>query len=160
MLKLGSLSPKLSIQTDCGYFSLTEQIGKKVVIFFFPRADTAGCIKEAKQFSALGDAFTEENTVVIGISKDKPARLAKFRLKHNLTCLLGADHETDLCEQFGVWVKKSMYGKSFMGVHRSTYLIDIDQKIIGFWPKVKVDGHAQDVLASVKALRPYQDQIA
>jgi peroxiredoxin Q/BCP len=154
MLKLGSLAPELSIQTDCGWFSLTEQIGKKVVIFFFPRADTSGCIKEAKQFSALGDAFTKENTVVIGISKDKPARLAKFRLKHNLTCLLGADHETDLCEKFGVWVKKSMYGKSFMGIHRSTYLIDIDRKIISFWPKVKVDGHAQDVLASVKALRP------
>ena len=91
---------------------------------------------------------------MIGISKDKPARLAKFRLKHNLTCLLGADHETDLCEQFGVWVKKSMYGKSFMGVHRSSYLIDIDRKIISVWPKVKVDGHAQDVLDSVKALRP------
>ena len=122
--------------------------------YFFPRANTAGCIKEAKQFSALGNAFPKENTVVIGISKDKPARLAKFRLKHNLTCLLGSDHETDLCEQFGVWVNTSMYGKSFMGVQRSTYLIDIESKIISFWPKVKVDGHARDVLASVKALRP------
>ena len=154
MLKLGSLAPELSIQTDCGWFSLTEQIGKKVVIFFFPRADTSGCTIEAIQFSALADAFAKENTVVIGISKDKPARLAKFRSKHNLTCLLGADHETDLCEQFGVWVRKSMYGKSFMGVHRSSYLIGIDRKIINIWPKVKVDGHAEDVLASVKALRP------
>ncbi len=154
MLKLGSLAPELSIQTDCGRFSLTEQIGKKVVVFFFPRAGTSGCTKEAIQFSALTDAFLKENTTVIGISKDKPARLAKFRLKHNLTCLLGADHETDLCEQFGVWVKKSMYGKSFMGVHRSTYLIGFDRKIINIWPKVKVDGHAQDVLASVKAIRP------
>ena len=128
-----------------------------MVIFFFPRADTSGCIKEAKQFSSLDDAFTKENAVVIGISKDKPARLAKFKLKHNLTCLLGADHETDLCEQFGVWVEKSMYGKSFKGVHRSSFLIDIDRKIIGAWPKVKVDGHAQDDLASVKALRPKQD---
>ena len=88
MLKLGSLAPELSIQTDCSRFALTEQIGKKVVIFFFPRADTSGCIKEAKQFSSLDDAFTKENAVVIGISKDKPARLAKFKLKHNLTCLL------------------------------------------------------------------------
>lgn len=153
MLKLGSVAPELSIQTDCGWFSLTEQIGKKVVVFFFPRADTSGCTKEAMQFSALDDAFAKKNTVVIGISKDGPAKLAKFRLKHNLTCLLGADHETDLCEQFGVWVKKSMYGKSFMGVHRSTYLIDIDRKIIGSWPQVKVDGHAQDVLDSIKTLR-------
>ena len=120
--------------------------------YFFSRADTSGCTKEAIQFSALGDAFAQENTVVIGIAKDSPTRLAKFRLKHNLTCLLGADHETDLCEKFGVWVKKSMYGKSFMGIHRSTYLIDIDRKIIKIWPKVKVDGHAQDVLNSVKAL--------
>ena len=153
MLKLGSLAPELSIQTDCGWFSITEQIGKKVVVFFFPRADTSGCNKEAIQFSALCDAFAQENTVVIGISKDSAARLAKFRLKHNLTCLLGSDHETDICEQFGVWVKKSMYGKSFMGVRRSTFLIDIDKRIISVWPKVKVDGHAQDVLATLKALR-------
>ena len=97
---------------------------------------------------------------MIGISKDKPARLARFRLKHNLTCFLGSDHETDLCEQFGVWVKKSMYGKSFMGVHRSSYLIGIDRKIISIWPKVKVDGHAEDVLASAKALRPEKYQVA
>ena len=89
---------------------------------------------------------------MIGISKDRPAKLAKFRLKYNLTCLLGADHETDLCEQFGVWIKKSMYGKSFMGVQRSSYLIDVNGKIINIWPKVKVDGHAQDVLESVKDL--------
>jgi peroxiredoxin Q/BCP len=86
---------------------------------FFPRADTYGFIKEAIQFSKLYDAFTEEKTLVIGISQDKPAKLARFRSKHNLTCLLGTDHETDLCEQFGVWVKKSMYGESFLGVQRS-----------------------------------------
>ena len=138
---------------------ITEQIGKKVVVFFFPRADTSGCNKEAIQFSALCDAFAEENTVVIGISKDKPAKLAKFRLKHNLTCLLGTDHETDICEQFGVWVKKSMYGKNFMGVQRSSYLIDIDKKIINIWPKVKVDGHAQDVLDFIKSPEIIKDQI-
>ena len=91
MLKLGSLAPDISIQTDFGWFELTEQIGKKVVVFFFPRADTSGCTKEAIQFSALDDAFTEEKTVVIGISKDRPAKLARFRLKHNLTCLLRTD---------------------------------------------------------------------
>ena len=90
---------------------------------------------------------------MIGASKDKPTRLARFRLNHNLTCLLGTDHETDLREQFGVWVKKSMFGKNFMGVQRSSFIIDIDRKIIKIWPKVKVEGHAQDVLTSVKALR-------
>ena len=152
MLQIGNLAPTLSIQTDCSWFSIKEQIGKKVVVFFFPRVDSSGCTKEAIQFSEFGDAFTKENTVVIGISKDKPAKLAKFRLKHNLTCLLGADHETNLCEQFGVWVKKSMYGKSFMGVQRSSYLIDVNGRIVNIWPKVKVEGHAQDVLASIKAL--------
>ena len=88
MVKLGSLAPEISIQTDSGWFALTEQIGKKVVIFFFPRADTSGCTKEAIQFSELDDDFTKEKTVVIVISKDVPAKLARFRLKHNLTCLL------------------------------------------------------------------------
>jgi peroxiredoxin Q/BCP len=152
MLQIGTLAPSLSIQTDRDQFSLTEQIGKKVVIFFFARADTSSCIKEAVQFSTFSDAFAAENTVAIGISKDTPTKLAKFRLKHNLSCLLGSDHETDICEQFGVWVKKSMYGKSFMGVQRSTYLIDVDGKIINIWVKVEVDSHAQDVLDSVKAL--------
>ena len=121
--------------------------------YFFPRADTSGCTTEAIQFSASADAFATGNTVVIGISKDKPARLAKFRLKHNSICLLGAGHETDICEQFGVWVRKSMYGKSLMGVHRSSCLIDVDRKIINIWPKVKVDGDAQDILTSIRALR-------
>ena len=123
-----------------------------MVIFFFPRADTSGCTREAVQFSLFHAAFAAESTVVIGISKDQPAKLAKFRLKHNLTCLLGSDHKTDLCEQFGVWIKKSMYGKKFMGVQRSTFLIGFNGKIIATWPKVKVDGHAQEVLESVKAL--------
>ena len=82
MFKLGSLAPDISIQTDCGWFDITEQIGKKVVVFFFPRADTSGCTKEAIQFSELDDDFTKEKTVVIGISKDGPAKLARFRLKH------------------------------------------------------------------------------
>ena len=111
---------------------------------FFPRADTTSCSKEAIQFSALNRAFEEENTVVIGISKDKSEKLARFRLKHNLTCLLGSEDETNMCERFGVWIQKSMYGKNFMGIQRSSYLIDVNSKIINIWPKVKVDGHAQE----------------
>ena len=152
MLQIGDLAPTLSIPTDCGQFSLAEQIGKKVVIFFFPRAGTSGCTEEAVQFSKFCDAFAAENTVVIGISKDTPKKQAKFRLKNNLTCLLGADHETNLCEQFGVWVEKSMFGKKFMGVKRSSYLIDVDGKIIAAWPKVRVVCHVKDVLETIKAM--------
>ena len=151
MLQTGELAPPLSIQTDSSHFSLTEQLGKKVIVFFFPRADTTGCTKEAVQFSALDAAFTLENTIVIGISKDTPEKLANFRIKNNLTCLLGSDHKTDFCERYGVWVKKSMYGKSFMGIQRSTFLVDIDSKVINIWPKIRVDGHAQDVLNFIKA---------
>ena len=116
MLAIGDYAPTLSIPTDTDTFSLAEQGGKKVVVFFFPRADTPGCTKEAEQFSALHDEFTAQNTVVIGVSKDKPAKQAKFRAKYGLTCLLGADHETSFCEEFGVWVEKSMYGKTYMGI--------------------------------------------
>ena len=94
MLAIGDYAPTLSIPTDTGMFSLAKQGGKKVVVFFFPRADTPGCTKEAEQFSALHDEFTAQNAVVIGVSKDKPAKQAKFRAKYGLTCLLGADHET------------------------------------------------------------------
>ncbi len=125
-----------------------------MVIFFFPRADTSGCTKESIQFSNRIEDFAAAGAEVIGISKDTPEKQAKFRAKYDIKCHLGADHNTDICEQFGVWVKKSMYGKSFIGVRKSSFLIDIDKRIISVWPKVKVDGHAQDVLASVKAIRP------
>jgi peroxiredoxin Q/BCP len=90
--------------------------------------------------------------VVIGISKDTPAKQAKFREKHGLTCLLGADHESDVCEQFGVWVEKSMYGKKYMGIQRASFLIDADGTVAETWPKVKVDGHAATVLEAARAL--------
>jgi len=112
MLAIGDLAPTLSIPTDTDRFSIAEQGGKKVVVFFFPRADTSGCTKEAQQFSAFQQEFTAENAIVIGVSKDTAAKQAKFRAKYNLTCLLGADNETGFCEEFGVWVEKSMYGKT------------------------------------------------
>ena len=152
MLAIGDHAPTLSIPTDTDMFSLAEQGGKKVVVFFFPRADTPGCTKEAEQFSALHDEFTAQNTVVIGVSKDKTAKQAKFRAKYGLTCLLGADHETSFCEEFGVWVEKSMYGKTYMGIQRASFIIGSDGKIVAIWPKVKVAGHAADVLETLKAL--------
>ena len=152
MLAIGDYAPTLSISTYTDMFSITEQGGKKVVVFFFPRADTPGCTKEAGQFSALHDEFTTQNTLVIGVSKDKPAKQAKFRAKYGLTCLLGADHETTFCEEFGVFVEKSMYGKTYMGIQRATFIVDSDGKVAAIWPKVKVAGHAADVLEKLKAL--------
>ncbi len=152
MLAVGDYAPTSLIPTDTGMFSIAKQGGKKVVIFFFPRADTPGCTKEAEQFSTLHVEFTEQNTVVIGVSKDKPAKQAKFRAKYSLTCLLGADHETTFCEEFGVFVEKSMYGKTYMGIQRASFIIDSDGKIAATWPKVKVAGHAADVLERLKAL--------
>ena len=152
MLAVGDYAPTVSIPTDTDRFSIAKQGGKKVVVFFFPRADTSSCTKEAEQFSTLHDEFTAQNTVVIGVSKDKPAKQAKFRAKYDLTCLLGADHETSFCEKFGVFVEKSMYGKTYMGIQRATFIIDSDGKIAAIWPKVKVAGHAADVLERLKAL--------
>jgi peroxiredoxin Q/BCP len=152
MLAIGDLAPTLSIPTDTDHFSIAEQGGKKVVVFFFPRADTSGCTKEAQQFSALQQEFTAENAIVIGVSKDTTAKQAKFRAKYNLTCLLGADNETGFCEEFGVWVEKSMYGKTYMGIQRASFIIDADGKVAAVWPKVKVDGHAGEVLERLKAL--------
>ena len=152
MLAIGDFAPTLSLSTDTNSFSIAEQGGKKVVVFFFPRADTPGCTKEAVQFSALQDEFAEQNAVVIGVSKDTAAKQAKFRAKYNLTCLLGADSDTRFCEEFGVWVEKSMYGKTYMGIQRASFIIDADGKIAAVWPKVKVDGHAEAVLEALKAL--------
>ena len=152
MLTIGDYAHTFSIPTDTNMFSIAKQGGKKVVIFFFPRADTPGCTKEAEQFSALQDEFTAQNTVVIGVSKDKPAKQAKFRAKYGLTCLLGADHETSFCEEFGVLGEKSMYGKTYMGIQRASFIIDGDGKIAATWPRVKVAGHAADVLERLKAL--------
>ena len=151
MLETGSKVQEFTIATDRGHFTLSDYRGKNVVIFFFPRADTSGCTKEAVSFTNLLAEFDAANTVVIGISKDTPEKQAKFRAKHSLECILGADSETNVCEQFGVWVEKSMYGKSYMGIERSTFLIDPDGKVTKVWRKVKIPGHAEDVLAQVQA---------
>ena len=152
MLAIGDLAPTLSIPTDTDHFSIAEQGGKKVVVFFFPRADTTGCTKEAQQFSALEEEFAAENAIVIGVSKDTAVKQAKFRAKYDLTCLLGADNDTSFCEEFGVWVEKSMYGKTYMGIQRASFIIDAEGRIVAEWPKVKVDGHAAEVLKRLKAL--------
>ena len=152
MLTTGDTVPAIDIATDTARFSLTQHDGKKMVIFFFPRADTSGCTKESIQFSELIEDFAGTGTEVIGISKDAPQKQAKFRAKYDLKCHFFADHETDICEQFGVWVEKSMYGKNYMGIQRATFVVDSTGHIAAVWPKFKVDGHAAEVLEFVKAM--------
>lgn len=151
MLEVGQQVPSFDLPTDTGHFQLSDYVGKNVVVFFFPKADTSGCTKEAIAFSQLQTEFDAANTVVIGISKDTPQKQGKFRDKYELTCLLGADHETDVCETFGVWVEKSMYGRTYMGIQRATFLIGPDGNILHSWPKVKVPGHADDVLSHIRS---------
>ncbi len=150
MLAVGDIVPATDIATDTESYPLTSHDGKKMVIFFFPRADTSSCTKESIQFSNLIEDFAMAGAEVIGVSKDTPQKQAKFRTKYGLKCHLGADHDTDISELFGVWVEKSMYGRTYMGMQRATFVIDANGKIAAVWPKVKVDGHAAEVLAFVR----------
>ena len=124
----------------------------KMVIFFFHALTPLAAQKEFIQFSNLIEDFSAAGATVIGISKDTPQKQAKFRAKYDLKCHLGADHDNDICEQFGVWVEKSMYGRRHMGVQRSTFVIDANGKVAAVWPNAKVDGHAAEVLAFVQTM--------
>ena len=150
MLKINDVLPKFEILTDNSEFKVSEHHGKNMVVFFFPRADTSGCTSESIAFTNLQSDFNNLNCIVIGISKDNPKKQLKFREKYNLTCKLGADFENNVCEQFGVWVEKSMYGKKYMGIQRSTFLSNSSGIITNIWPKVKVPGHAEEVLGELK----------
>ena len=152
MLETGIKVPSFTISTDTGSFSMADKAGRNVVVFFFPRANTSGCTKEGVAFSGLMADFTAAGCEVIGISKDSATKQSKFRTKHGLTCELGADDATDICEQFGVWVEKSMYGRTYMGIQRASFLIDGSGTIVEVWPKVRVAGHADEVLARVRTL--------
>ena len=152
MLKINDNIPHFEILTDKGEFKVLNHLGKKIVVFFFPRADTSGCTAESIAFTNLQKKFDQLNSVVIGISKDNINKQAKFREKYSLTCELGADFENNVCEQFGVWVEKSMYGKKYMGIQRATFLRDEKGIITNVWEKVKVPGHADEVLAAVEKM--------
>ena len=140
------------LDTDQGKFYSKDHVGKNLVLFFFPKADTTGCTKEALSFSNLINEFEDLNTIVIGISKDTVEKQLKFKSKYDLKCILGSDVDIKICSKFGVWVEKSMYGKKYMGIQRSTFLINTEQKIQHIWNKVKVPGHAEEVLEVVKKL--------
>ena len=152
MLKINDTIPNFEILTDKGEFKISDHLGKKIVVFFFPKADTSGCTTESIAFSKLHKKFEKLNCIVIGISKDNQKKQAKFREKHNLTCELGADFENNVCEQFGVWVEKSMYGRKYMGVQRATFISNEQGVISSVWEKVKVPGHAEEVLATIEKM--------
>ena len=152
MFKEGDITPEFTIKTDTNDFELNLKNKKMTVVFFFPRANTSGCTKEAVEFSSLIEKFNNLNTRVIGVSKDTVEQQKKFRTKHNLKCELGSDYDGKICEMFSVWVEKSMYGKKYMGIQRSTFLIDQNCKILKTWPKVKVPNHAAEVLDTIADL--------
>ena len=131
---------------------ISDYSGQKLVVYFYPKDDTTGCTKEAQEFTALAADFAKAGAAVLGISKDSEKSHAKFIGKYDLKVALGTDADGSLCEAFGVWVEKSMYGKKYMGIERATFLIGVDGNIARVWRKVKVPGHAAEVLEAVKAL--------
>ena len=152
MTNLNDKIESFELDTDQGKFYSKDHIGKNLVLFFFPKADTTGCTKEAISFSNLINEFGDLNTIVIGISKDTVEKQIKFKSKYDLKCILGSDTDTKICSKFGVWVEKSMYGKKYMGIQRSTFLINTEGIVHYVWNKVKVPGHAEEVLEVVKKL--------
>lgn len=153
ILSEGAKAPGFDLAADGGgRVTLKDLAGKTVVLYFYPKDDTAGCTKEAIDFSAAEKHFAKAGAVVIGVSKDSAAQHDKFKAKHKLKVSLGADEDGKVAEAYGVWVEKSMYGKKYMGIERSTFLIDGKGVIRGVWRKVKVPGHVEEVLAAAKAL--------
>mgnify|MGYP003952574063 FL=1 len=149
----GEKAPDFSMATDGdGTVSLKDLMGKNVVLYFYPKDSTPGCTTEACAFRDLMPDFSKVDAEVIGVSKDSIKRHDKFKAKYELPFLLASDADGDVCERYGVWVEKSMYGKKFMGIERATFLIDGKGKVRKVWRKVKVAGHAESVLEAVQAL--------
>jgi len=149
-LKEGDAAPPISLPTDSGeQFELSSLKGKNVVLYFYPKADTPGCTKEACDFRDHLKKFTHANTAIVGVSPDRSEAKAKFKGKFDLPFTLLADADHQAAEAYGVWKEKSMYGKKYMGIDRTTFVIDPQGKIKKIFPKVKVEGHAEEVLASI-----------
>jgi peroxiredoxin Q/BCP len=152
-LQPGTQAPTFTLPRDGGgTISLADFAGRKLVVYFYPRADTPGCTKEAIDFSRLKAAFAKAGTEILGVSADPVPAQDKFKAKHKLAIPLASDETHRMLEAYGVWQEKSMYGRKFMGVVRTTLLIGPDQRIAQIWPKVSVAGHADEVLAAAKAL--------
>jgi peroxiredoxin Q/BCP len=150
---VGSKAPDFTMPTDGNEsVTLSKLKGKKVVLYFYPKDDTSGCTAEACGFRDSFPDYTGAGAVVIGISKDSVASHDKFKKKHNLPFILASDTGSDVCEKYGTWVEKSMYGRKYMGIERCTYLLDQEGVVRGVWHKVKVSGHAAEVLKAAQAL--------
>jgi peroxiredoxin Q/BCP len=152
-ISVGSKAPDFSMPCDGGgTVSLADFAGRKLVIFFYPRADTPGCTRESIDFSRLKAEFRKAGTEVLGVSADPVKAQDAFKKKHDLNISLGSDPTHTMLEAYGAWGEKSMYGKKFLGILRTTLLISADGRIARIWPKVKVPGHADEVLAAAQAL--------
>lgn len=148
----GAPAPDFDLETPEGRVSSADLRGRKVVLYFYPKDDTTGCTKEAQDFTALAPEFEAAGATVIGVSKDSVASHRKFAGKYGLTIALASDPEGEVVERFGSWVEKSMYGRKYMGIDRSTFLIDGEGVVRRVWRKVKTTGHAAEVLKAVQAL--------
>ncbi|MFM2280275.1 MAG: thioredoxin-dependent thiol peroxidase [Pseudomonadota bacterium] len=153
-LAIGDTAPNFTLPGNGGSnVSLSAYAGRKVVLYFYPKDDTPGCTLEAQEFSAHADAFAKAGAVVIGMSPDTARKHDNFCKKHSLNIILASDTTSQILSAYGVWVEKSMYGRKYMGVERSTVLIDEAGRIAAIWRKVKPEGHAAEVLEAVKALQ-------
>lgn len=150
VLKIGDKAPDFTLKSDGGHeVTLSKLKGKNVVLYFYPKDDTPGCTLEAKEFSEKQKAFSNKNAVILGVSKDNVRSHDKFKEKCNLSVTLLSDEDGKLCEMFGVWIEKSMYGKKYMGIDRSTFIISPDGTIIKEWRKVSVTNHVAEVLEAL-----------
>ena len=151
--KIGDAIPAVKLlDADGATIDLAAMTGAPLVVYFYPKADTPGCTVEAQDFTRLAHEFAHLNAQVLAVSRDAPAKLCKFRDKYGLTVRLASDEDGAVCEAFGTWVEKQNYGRTYMGIERSTFLFDRDGKLAKEWRKVRVKGHADAVLEAAKAL--------
>jgi peroxiredoxin Q/BCP len=154
-LAVGDPAPDFSLSGDSGaQVALADFRGQALALYFYPKADTPGCTREAQAFSALQKDFHKAGAAVVGVSADPVEALDKFKRKYDLGLPLGSDPSHAMLERYGVWGEKTLYGRKYMGIERATFLIGPDGRIANIWRKVKVDGHAEAVLASARALGP------
>jgi peroxiredoxin Q/BCP len=153
MLNEGDPVPDVKMETPEGKeVSAADFKGQKLVLYFYPKDDTSGCTREAQDFTALAEEFEKAGTWILGVSKDDVKSHAKFTAKYGLKVPLASDRDGAACEAFGTWVEKSMYGRKYMGIERATFLVDRDGVVKRVWRKVKVPGHAQEVLEAAREL--------
>jgi len=152
MMSDGETIPSVTVTLVDGTTMNLADLSLPAVVYFYPKDDTTGCTREAQAFSALSDDFAAAGMTVIGVSKDSPARHAKFIAKYDLTVTLASDENGSVCAAFGAWVEKSMYGRTYMGIERSTFLFGADGVLVRSWRRVRVPGHAAAVLDAARAL--------